>query len=411
MQNKYYMMGVCGMGMAPLAAFLKDSGADVKGFDHSPNLDVKSALQKCGVEFQNPHLLEEGRQVVISTALARKRAEIREITGCENIARRGECWAQICASRKLTAVVGSHGKSTVSALAAHAANKLGLDCGYLVGAVPVDFPMHKYCAEGKAVISEIDESDGTIEKFYPEVTVALNADLDHTDTYADNSRLEEMFTRLFARTKKIVVYPKSDEMLSRIAAKSATPSRVVDAGTDFIEINRKMAKAALEETFGISVETSLFDGFKGLLRRQEILCDAKKITVVADYAHHPNEVKSFLKWFCEKYEGDKLVVFQPHRYTRTRRFAEDFARILDARANEADIMLLPVYPASEPFDPLGESGAIASKSKRIMLANSEDFFKMVADKLKESNGRKLNVAIVGAGDFYFTAKDFFRTIK
>lgn len=409
--RKFYMMGVCGMGMAPLAAFLKDSGADVEGFDHSPNFDVKSALEKCGVEFAAPHKLDADRTVVISTALKRKTGEIRETTGCCKILRRGECWAQVCADRKLTAVVGSHGKSTVSALISHAALKTGQDFGYLVGAVPTDFPMHKYCEAGKVVVSEIDESDGTIENFSPTVTVALNADLDHTDTYADNSKLAEMFARLFARTKKIVLYPKSDKMLARIASESQTPSRAIETPADFNAANRAMAAAALEETFGIKPQMSVFDDYRGLLRRQEMLLCTPQCSVIADYAHHPNEVKSFLEWFGKKFDGEKIVAFQPHRYTRTRRFAEDFARILGDFSERAQVYLLPVYAASEPFDTLGESTAIAEKSPRIKLASGVEFFKIVADKLKKSDAKKMAVAIVGAGDFYFDAKKFFENIK
>lgn len=409
--RKFYMMGVCGMGMAPLAAFLKDSGADVEGFDHSPNFDVKSALEKCGVEFAAPHRLDTDRTVVISTALKRKIGEIRAATGCGEILRRGECWAQLCADRKLTAVVGSHGKSTVSALISHAALKMGLDFGYLVGAVPTDFPMHKYCGTGKPVVSEIDESDGTIENFSPEITVALNADLDHTDTYADNLKLAEMFARLFARTKKIILYPKSDKMLARIAAAAQTPSRAVETPPDFNAANRAMAAAAFGETFGIKPQMSVFDDYRGLLRRQEMLLCTPQCSAIADYAHHPSEVKSFLEWFDGKFDGEKIVVFQPHRYTRTRRFAEDFARILGDFSERAQVCLLPVYAASEPFDPLGESTAIAEKSPRIKLVGGAEFFRMVEDKLKRSNAGRTSVAIVGAGDFYFEAKKFFGNIK
>ncbi len=411
MGNKFYMMGVCGMGMAPLAAFLKDGGADVEGFDHSPNFDIKSALEKCGIEFSEPRMLDADRQVVISTALARKIGEIRAITGCSSIMKRGECWAKICAARRLTAIVGSHGKSTVSAMAAHAAIKLGLNCGYLVGAVPVDFPMHRYCGEGGIVISEIDESDGTIENFRPEITVALNSDLDHTDTYGDAAHMEKMFLRLFMRTKKMVVYPKRNAVLARIASLSGTPSRAVDTPEDFMGANRAMALAAIEESFASFPGISVFDDYRGLLRRQEVLCDTRKIAAVADYAHHPNELASFLKWFFKKYKGEKIVAFQPHRYTRTRRFASEFAEVLESRADGASIFVLPVYAASELPDPLGESSAITSKSRRIKLADPSDFFNMLSDKLNDPKAGKLNVAVIGAGDFYFSAKNFFNSIK
>ena len=412
MSEKYYMLGVCGMGMAPLASFLKDGGADVQGFDDCPNIQLKTKLENCGIVFAPLHKIEPDRKIIISTALKRRTEEIAKETGCNNISRRGECWSKICATRKLTAIVGSHGKSTVSALLAHCIIKNKKDSGYLVGAIPSNFPMHKYCPDGKPLISEIDESDGTIENFSPEVCVALNADLDHTDTYADTQKLEEMFERLFARTKKIVIYPENDEILSRVAKRSKTPSRAVKVDGGFMQINRAMAKIAYEETFGETLDDNAFDDFCGLMRRQEIICNTPKLRAIADYAHHPNEVMSFLDWFAENFDGEKIILFQPHRYTRTRKFADDFAKILDSHAtSNSRVLLLPVYPASEPFDPLGESDVISVKSARIMLAKPEDFFKIITDKLNDKNTQKINVAIVGAGDFYFPAKEFFSTIK
>ena len=200
-------------------------------------------------------------------------------------------------------------------------------------------------------------------------------------------------------------------MLARIAAQSQTPSRAVETPADFNAANRAMAAAALEETFGIKPQISVFDDYRGLLRRQEMLLCTPQCSAIADYAHHPNEVKSFLEWFGKKFDGEKIVVFQPHRYTRTRRFAGEFAQILGDFSKRARIYLLPVYAASEPFDPLGESTAIAEKSPSIKLASGAEFFRMVEDKLKRSDAGKTAIAIVGAGDFYFEAKKFFGNIK
>ncbi len=411
MREKYYMLGVCGMGMAPLAAFLKDGGADVIGFDDHPNHRIKIELEKLGITFQSIKKIESDRNVVISTALKNRTAEILYTTNAKKIELRGECWSRVCANRTLTAVVGSHGKSTVSALIAHAAIKNGKDCGYLVGAIPNEFPMRRFCDVGKKLISEIDESDGTIENFSPEVCVALNADLDHTYTYADSSKIEEMFERLFDRTKRIVIYPENDPILARVAKRTKTKTRAVKIPKEFMRANKIMAIAAYEETFAEEIEESIFNDFKGLKRRQEVVCNTPKVRVIADYAHHPREVESFINWFLQNAYGEKIIVFQPHRYSRTRSFANDFAKILDAAANDASVILLPVYPASEPFDPLGKSDVISSKSNRIMLANSADFFKIIANKLNDLNAEKLEVAIVGAGDFYFEAKEFFKTEK
>lgn len=412
MPARYYMGGVCGMGMAPLAAFLADDGNSVEGFDDSPNPWLRERLENLGVRFRPPSGGYD--RVVISTALWRRRGEFAAFCPPGGVVRRGECWAELCAHRKLTAVVGSHGKSTVSALLAHAANRLSLDCGYLVGAIPNGFAMHGYCAPGKPIISEIDESDATIEHFSPEVTVALNADLDHTDTYADDRRLGEMFERLFSRTRRLVIYPEGDEILARAAARTQTPSEAVRVSGDYSEKNAAMALAALRATFPKgSFFPSAFEGFAGLQRRGEKIFDNGKLSATSDYAHHPNEVGAFLRRFLPQSGAETDVFFQPHRYTRTRRFAADFAKILsEAEACGARVFVLPVYAASEPPDPLGESSEIVKKAPAgsgIRLAEPEDFFRMAKAALE--GGKPRRMALVGAGDFHFAAKEFFAKIK
>lgn len=412
MPLRYYMGGICGMGMAPLAAFLADEGNRIEGFDDVPNPDLAQRLEKLGVKFAPPSGKYD--KLVISSALNRRRGEFADFCDSRNIVRRGECWAELCSARVLTAVAGSHGKSTVSALLAHAANKLSLDCGYLVGAIPNDFGMHRYCPAGKPIISEIDESDATIELFSPEVTVALNADLDHTDTYPDNTKLEAMFERLFSRTRRLIVYPSGDPILESAAAKVQTPSLPVNLSGDYFERNLEMALAALRATFpNGSFTKAAFEGFGGLQRRNETIFDNGKLSVVSDYAHHPNEVKSFLERFLPQSSAETIVYFQPHRYTRTRRFAKDFAETLAwAAACGAKVFVLPVYAASEIRDPLGESPQIiknAPGGARVELAGPEDFFKAVQNALDKKS--ELRIALVGAGDFHFEAKKFLDKIK
>ena len=399
------------MGMAPLAGFLVDDGAEVSGFDDNPDENIRAKLEESGVSLRIPSPGESFDCIIISTALKLRLGELRKRICSKELLMRGEAWAKICASRKLTAVVGSHGKSTVSAMLAHAAKNLETDCGWLVGAVPRGFPMHRYCKSGSGIISEIDESDATIEGFSPENCVALNADLDHTDTYSDEKKLYDMFRRLFALTKRSIIYNSSDSALSDLAKASGKKTVPVDASGNFEAINFAMAVAAIQEVFGADETTakSSLDDFQGLLRRQETIFKSQRIYAVADYAHHPNEVASFLRWFSGKcgIDENNILFFQPHRYSRTRRFAESFARILSgfAESEHMKIYILPVYAASEPRDPLGESSAISALSDKITLARKEDFPEIISTALK--SGRKLNAAIVGAGDFYFEAKKFF----
>ncbi len=403
MTGKICMGGICGMGMAPLAAFLSDAGESVCGFDDFPNTEILSMLGEHGVELGKSadDFTDHYREFVISSALSEKAQNLP--VRCARRLLRGEKWAEVCAPRKLVAVVGSHGKSTVSALISHAAAKTGLDCGWLVGAVPKGTAMHRYCGEGKLLFSEIDESDGTIEKFSPSVTVALNFDLDHTDTYGDDAELEGMFARIFARTTGAVVYPADDEKLGTIAGRFARRSFGAEAPKNFTERNAAMARAAFETATERALQPGVFSDFKGVVRRQETIADRPGFFAVADYAHHPNEVKTFLEWFAGRRPGRKLAVFQPHRYTRTKRFAKRFAEILAAAAaDDFRIILLPVYPASEKFDPEGTSAAIAESAEGVELSEPGKIGAILESETKKG---PLSLAVVGAGDFYFTAKE------
>ena len=403
MPEKICMGGICGMGMAPLALFLKADGCEVFGYDDAPNANVANMLSERGIALRKPCGGERFDRLVISSALKLKEDALRRKYPFAEVERRGLAWAKLCSKRRLTAVVGSHGKSTVSAMIASAAIDSGMDFGWLVGAVPKNFDMSGYCQEGKVIVSEIDESDGTIEHFSPEVCVALNSDLDHVDTYAGAEAMGGMFRRLFARTTSTVLYPKSDVLLDKIAQDFKGKAVGVETPQDFTLANAAMARAAYEATFKIPCSAEDIDKFKGLERRQEILAQTPNFFAVGDYAHHPREVASFLGWFNSRVSERKTIVFQPHRYTRTKYFAKEFARILEAESERGNrVLLLPVYAASEKFDADGESCKIAQLAPHIKLASKGEVCEIVEGALdcKEVSA----FAFVGAGDFYFDAK-------
>ncbi len=316
------MGGICGMGMCPLAIFLSKAGNEVLGFDDSPNPEIEKLLTDADVKLtkeRNPNFLAD--KFIITSALKREASKLKN-TSVKKFLRRGEALAQICESRKLIAICGSHGKTTTTALISHAISELNLDAGFMIGAIPQKLPPVKYCNDDKFFAAEIDESDATIENFSPQITLALNGDLDHTDTYPDFESLKAMFVRLFKRTKQAVIIPADDAILKEAAIGiSAKVIEVKVDKNDFLLADKLMAKAALEEAFGLNINLQIFDSFAGIMRRQEIFKDTKKFTAIADYAHHPTEISAFLLWLDKNYVGKKLIFFQPHRYTRTKRFA------------------------------------------------------------------------------------------
>ncbi len=398
-----YMGGICGMGMAPLAILLKAGNNTVFGFDDNADIRVKKLLQKFGIDCKSS--FDENVRpdlFVISTALCG-----RNLKSAAKTQRRGVCFADFCKTRKLVAITGSHGKSTVSNLCAHAINKLALNAGYMVGALSEHYAPAKFCKDGEYIFSEIDESDATIENFSPEICVALNYDLDHTDTYKNADELKNMFCRLFERTKQKIIVPSCDETLCELAKASGKNFEIVQIrpDADFSTINTLMAQCALKSVFGQNLDCGVLDTFEGTYRRQEVLCNTPHIFAMADYAHHPNEVKAFLKWFGKKYGNKSILFFQPHRYSRTKRFAKTFAQILEDFAKLGNsVYVLPVYAASERFDELGTSDKITQNSQLLKKVEFSDMQKTV-ESLK-TGGKKYTAAFVGAGDIYFKAKEF-----
>ena len=394
------------MGMAPLALFLAEGGCKISGFDDSPNGLVLDMLKSRGIEIEKSRVPKSKVDEFIITSALKRDADTLKKAEAGKFLRRGEALAEIARSRRLIGVCGSHGKTTTTSLIAHAILKNSIDAGFITGAIPVGFLPSKYCESEKFLAAELDESDGTIENFSPEITVALNGDLDHTDTYADFFALEKMFERLFSRTERLVIIPKADKLLARAAKNAKAQVLEVEVpANDFMAYDKMMALVALKAAFGVKFGLENFDDFKGVARRQEVFVSNEKFFAVADYAHHPNELRAFLNWLDARECARKLIFFQPHRYTRTKRFAADFKAILESRAKLGDrVFVLPVYAASELFD--AKAGSEILTSQNVKLARSGEM-RDILEEFKNSDESRKCVAFVGAGDIYFEAKKIF----
>lgn len=394
------------MGMAPLALFLAEGGCQISGFDDSPNGLVLDMLKSRGIEIEKSRVPKSKVDEFIITSALKRDADTLKKAEAGKFLRRGEALAEIARSRRLIGVCGSHGKTTTTSLIAHAILKNSIDAGFITGAIPVGFLPSKYCESEKFLAAELDESDGTIENFSPEITVALNGDLDHTDTYADFFALEKMFERLFSRTERLVIIPKADKLLARAAKNAKAQVLEVEVpANDFMAYDKMMALAALKAAFGVKFGLENFDDFKGVARRQEVFVSNEKLFAVADYAHHPNELRAFLNWLDARECARKLIFFQPHRYTRTKRFAADFKAILESRAKLGDrVFVLPVYAASELFD--AKAGSEILTSQNVKLARSGEM-RDILEEFKNSDESRKCAAFVGAGDIYFEAKKIF----
>lgn len=441
-----HCVGVGGMGVGPLAIYLVRRGFSVSGEDDAMTDVMRVQLERAGVRITaTGDLPAECDLLAYSSAIAPTHpavvaARARDLPQV----RRGELLAEVTRDQRLVAVCGSHGKTTTSAMLATALLRAGFPCGYVLGGLVADdsFPPAAAGTNGW-VVAEIDESDGTIGRFSPEVTLAVNLDWDHPDHYRQLADLEAAFAGLFARTRQVVLVNAACELSRRIASgsPSGAPVATFGAGGDFASrilaetnsglrlalagrfaiaeaevraaggFNAANATAALAaaQVMGAALSPSLLAGYAGVRRRQSLLHAEPDLTVVEDYAHHPTEIRALLASLRQRVRpgGRLVVIFQPHRFSRTRQFLTDFATVLTAADS---VHLLDVYGAGEAPIAGGTSedlcAAIRALTPALPLFHSRGGVPAAIAALQADVRAGDLVAVVGAGDIDQVARQW-----
>lgn len=429
----HYFLGIGGTGMAPLALYLAERGFRVGGQDRNLHEGVRRLLERGGVRVEswNPHRPVAG-PLVLSSAIPQDHplGQKSEEAG-KAIRLRGELQAEMLEGKSVFAVGGSHGKTTTTALLGWAARRAGFPADYLVGGLFRDeTPPARFDAEAAWVVTEVDESDGTLSHFAPEITLLMNLDWDHALQYPDVKALEETFTRLMMRSGEGVLVPEGGrlEALAREAGvgKVRTFGRVGDyryelivenatgmvlrLGGDFpaMEVhvplwgsfNAENTAAALAGLHWMGLKPlpeAPFEGFPGLQRRQVCLHREKDREVWEDYAHHPTEIAAFLEMLRRQHPDEELLaVFQPHRYSRTRSLKKELAHSLSSADS---VYLQPVYAASEPPDSEGSTDAFEAACREAgMVTESPGAGPELMRALDRYGPGRRTVAFIGAGD-------------
>ena len=353
--------------------------------------------------------------------------------------------AAVTRDRRLVAVVGSHGKTTTSAMLITALQRAGFECGWVLGGLFHGNSLPPARHAGEWVVAEVDESDGTIGNFSPEITVAVNLDWDHADHYPQLADLENEFAALFARTTGTVFTNDACVLSQRLVAglvERGVPVRLPDAarsrssaftfgrtgdfqyailreqeGSQILSLGGKFrlaeatvralgeynaanaaAALAVAQHLGAGIEPASLSLFAGVRRRQTCLYASSLVTVIEDYAHHPTEIRALLAGL-RRNARRLLVVFQPHRYTRTAQFKAEFAAAL---AGADQVFLLDVYAASEAPVNGGTTADVYAEFKKAggtllvtyLPGNTAGLLAALKSALQPGD----TVAFVGAGD-------------
>ena len=368
--EKYLFLGVGGMGMAPLAGWMAAAGYSICGYDAHLQERVRYWLDTAGVGLQDlilPEQVSAFTTVVYSSAVAPEHPLLAAARAAGlRLLRRGEMLAELSRDRRLIAIVGSHGKTTTSGMIAHGIRREGIECNYILGGLFADgsTPPWQY-APNQWLIAEIDESDGTIEGFAPHTSVVLNVDWDHADHYASPQDLEAAFLGLIERTQAAVILsedcnlqPSAKVEVSTFTGETARRGLLPPPPGRFNQLNGDAAAAVLK-SFRQQLPADLLTSFPGMARRQAKLYRSTALTIIEDYAHHPTEIDALIE--CLRANDPQkclAVVFQPHRFSRTRQFKAAFARSLSAADS---VFLLPVYAAHESGTVGATAGDLAAE--------------------------------------------------
>ncbi|MDR2807151.1 MAG: UDP-N-acetylmuramate dehydrogenase [Puniceicoccales bacterium] len=410
MSKQFLFLGIGGMGMAPLASYVRQQGHRVYGFDDALALPWERFLeaQQIVICEQFP---QHSNGVIFSSAVKENHPWLR-IARERNIPviRRGYFLAKFCAQKKVVAITGSHGKTTTTAaLIDHWPT-----CSYILGGFFRDHrkPPALFIKDSPYLLCEVDESDRTIEAFHPYMTAAINLEDDHLKAYGSPENLDAAFEKLFSQTRRAVIIPEGNIRLRHIVQNlsvprffAPTPSTTHGASHDLENkaiVQKVLEQLAAEGEATILSEVSPSPVFRRHQRLGEVGIGHHRIEIWTDYAHHPTEIACYIEKFQNMHPGKKILcVFQPHRYSRTEQYAQDFAEIFKDKAT----LLLPVYAANESLLPTGTTERILQdlpqSTKVKYITNVEDLDLQqfdLSDELPEA------ILFIGAGDIYEQAQ-------
>ncbi len=444
-----YFLGIGGIGMSALARYFNAMGKSVSGYDKTQTA-LTDQLVAEGIEIRFEDSVEKIRPeiknaisevlVVLTPAIPKEHSELKYFQKYGfTIKKRSEVLGDITDQSFTIAVAGTHGKTTTSSLIAHILRSSEVDCTAFLGGITQNYGTNLLLSEKlkkrksrikPITVVEADEYDRSFLTLHPDIAVITSVDADHLDIYGDKKQMEESYSQFANQVKeggiliikkgidKVLVLEKSgkkvltyslhqssDYYARKIAIKKG--EYIFDVVTSEQAIrgmvlgvpgkhNVENAVAAVAVAQHMNVFTgnikNAISTFKGVKRRFEYHVKTNNLVYIDDYAHHPEELRACISAVKEMYPSKKITgVFQPHLYTRTRDFANEFARSLELLD---ELILLDIYPAREkPIEGVTSEMLLEKvRTKNKKLVSKKEL-------VKEIKEREVEVLItLGAGD-------------
>ena len=390
--NKYYFLGIGGIGMSALARYFNTKGFAVGGYDRSKT-KLTSDLEAEGIsicynesvnyipaEFVKP----ESTLIVLTPAVPESHPQLQYFREKNfTILKRAQVLGDITRQSKGICIAGTHGKTTTSTITAHLLYQSQVTCSAFLGGISNNYNTNLLLSKNSnLVVIEADEYDRSFHQLSPYMAVITSVDADHLDIYDTPEAFRQSFEHFASLVTPggVIIIKKGIELDMKLQKGVKLYTYSMDDGGDFHAEKIKISQGEIHFDFvtpterildvrlrvpvRINVENSVaamalawlngvtadelrvgISSFSGIYRRFNTVYKTDKLVYMDDYAHHPSELKASISSIRALYPERKITgIFQPHLYTRTRDFANDFA---DALSLLDELILLDIYPARE----------------------------------------------------------------
>ena len=408
-----HIVGIGGAGLSGIAEILlklefKVSGSDLR------STEVTDHLVEIGADIYTGHSgnqIKNADVVVVSPAIPLENAEIVAARNHKTpIIRGAEMLAEIMRMKFSIAISGTHGKTTTTAMTAAVLEEL--DPTVIVGGKLISLGSHARIGSSDMMVVEADEAYGSIEKFFPTIAVVTSIDADHLDYYknvgeigqtflsfinkvpfygsaivcSDQVNIRQIIPHIERRYCTYGIENQADVMASDIQYDGPTSCFSVSVYEDLLgRIHLKMpgkhnvsnalaaVAAGLQMDIPFNQVKEALEKFRGVHRRFEVLGEAQGVIIVDDYAHNPTKLKAALSGACASYDRRIIAIFQPHRYGRVKRLADEFSKSF----SQSDVLIVaPIYAANEaPIE-----GVTAEKLAAAIAANGHEDVAYISSK-------------------------------
>lgn len=417
-----YFIGIGGIGMSAIARYYKFKGCNVSGYDKTPSeLTGELIAEGIGVHYEdNTDFIPkdvENTMVVYTPAIPH---DLKELLYVQEhgytLLKRSKTLGEIAKGQRCLAVAGTHGKTTTSTLLAHIFTDSKVGCSAFLGGISKNYDTNLLVSHNPTIVAEADEFDRSFLQLFPEIAVITAMDADHLDIYGDLKHVHEAFQAFAGQVSGTVI-----TKLGLDITPNHTKARIMrysynDPRADFyadnlrkddcgyftfnlkypdgvikdcrvgvpgwVNVENAVAASAIALVYGIDPEAirHALGTFLGVKRRFDIHVNRPGCAYIDDYAHHPNEISTAISSMRDIFPGRRLTaIFQPHLYTRTRDFADEFAKALSAVDK---LILLDIYPAREEPIPGVSSRLVFDKvtAPEKVLLKKEMLMKYLEDE-------------------------------